>query len=205
MPLPPPSSEKHPHPAPYRKNLTPLPSPLHPHCPAYQRLRLWRPLAPRDQHTAQLSDDDLKQIEDVMAHAWEVDTHATYTAGLLNFMVFCDQKNIPKKDRAPASHLLIMSFVSTLAAAYPRSAISNYIYRVRAWHMLHRIPWKIQKPELEALLKEAEKLTPPSTRRKKRQPYMINFMLAIRHNMDPNTPLGASILACLAMCFFTTG
>ena len=86
-----------------------------------------------------------------MVHAWEVDTHATYAAGLLNFMVFCDQKNIPEKDRAPASHLLIMSFVSTLAAAYSRSAISNYIYGVQAWHMLHRIPWKIQKPELEVL------------------------------------------------------
>ena len=33
---------------------------------------------------------------------------------------------------------------------------------------------------------------------------MIDFILANRHNMDPNTPLGASILACLAMCFFTT-
>ena len=65
-----------------------------------------------------------------MAHAWEVDTHATYTTGLLNFMVFCDQKNIPEKDRAPASHLLIMSFISMLAAAYAGSAISNYIYRV---------------------------------------------------------------------------
>ena len=71
--------------------------------------------------------------------------------------------------------------------------------------MLHRIPWKIQKPELEALLKAAEKLTPPSSRRKKRQPYMINFMLAIWRNMDPNTPLGASVLACLATCFFATG
>ena len=85
---------------------------------------------PHDQRASQLSDDDLKQIEDVMAHAWELDMHATYAAGLLNFMVFCDQKNIPEKDRAPASRLLIMSFMSTLAAAYSGSAISNYVYRV---------------------------------------------------------------------------
>ena len=160
---------------------------------------------PRDQRASQLSDDDLKRIEDVMAHAWELDTHATYAAGLLNFMVFCDQKNIPEKDRAPASHLLIMSFVSTLAAAYSGSAISNYVYGVRAWHMLHQVPWKIEKPELEALLKAAEKLTPPSSRRKKRRPYTIDFMLAIQRNMDPNTPLGASVLACLTTCFFATG
>ena len=30
-------------------------------------------------------------------------------------------------------------------------------------------------------------------------------MLAIRRNMDPDTPLGASVVACLAMYFFTTG
>jgi len=128
--LPTSSSEKRTRPAPYRKNLMPLPSSLRPHCPANQRLRLWHPLAPHAQRTAQLSDDDLKCIEDVMAHAWELDTHTTYAASLLNFMVFCDQKSIPEGDRAPASQLLIMSFVSTLAAAYLGSAISNYVYGV---------------------------------------------------------------------------
>jgi len=194
--LPASSSGKRTRPAPYRKNLTPLPSPLRPHCPANQRLCLWRPSMPHDQCATQLSDDDLKRIEDVMAHAWELDTHATYATGLLNFMVFCDQKNIPEGDRAPASQLLIMSFVSTLAATYSGSAISNYIYGIRAWHLLHSIPWKINKPELEALLKAAEKLTPPSSRRKKRRPYTIDFMQAIRHHIDLATPLGASVFAC---------
>ena len=43
-------------------------------------------------------------MKDIMVHAWELDTHTTYVARLLNIMVFCDQKNIPEKDRAPASH-----------------------------------------------------------------------------------------------------
>ena len=205
-PLPASSSlEKRTWPAPYRKNLAPLPSPLRPHCPANQRLRLWCPLAPHNQHASQVSDKDLKRIQDVMVHAWELDTHTMYASGLLNFMVFCDQKNIPEKDRAPASQLLIMSFISTLAATYSGSAISNYVYGVRAWHLLHSVPWKISKPELEVLLKAAEKLTPSPSRRKKQHPYTINFMLAVRNNMDLSTPLGASAFACLATCFFTTG
>jgi len=66
-----------------------------------------------------------------MAHTWELNnTHATYATGLLNFMVFCDQKDIPEGDRAPASQILIMSFVSTLATTYLGSAISNYVYRI---------------------------------------------------------------------------
>lgn len=152
-----------------------------------------------------MSDEDLKRIENVIAHAWEPDTHATYASGLLNFIVFCDQKNIPEEDRAPASHLLIMSFVSTLAAAYSGTAISNYVYGVRAWHFIHGVPWKIQKPELETLLKAAEKLTPPSSRRKKRRPYTIEFMTAIRNNLELNSPLSAAVLACLSTCFFATG
>jgi len=204
-PLPALSSEKHQQPTPYHKNLVPLPSPLRPHCPANQRLCLWHPLVPRNQCSTQLSDEDLKHIQDVMAHAWELDTHTTYASGLLNFMVFCDQKNIPEKDRAPASQILIMSFISTLATAYLGSAISNYVYGVWAWHLLHSVPWKINKPKLEALLKAAEKLTPLSSRKKKQHPYTIDFMLAIWNNMDLSTPLGASAFACLTTCFFTTG
>jgi len=55
-----------------------------------------------------------------------------YVSGLLNFMVFCDKKNIPEKDRAPVSQPLLMSFVSTLVAAYSGSAISNYVYGICA-------------------------------------------------------------------------
>ena len=205
VPLPPVLSKTRQRPTPYRKNLTPLPSPLRPHCPANQRLRLWRPLAPRAQRASQYSEEDLERIEAVMARAWEVDTHATYASGLLNFMVFCDMRGVPEAERAPASHVLLLSFVSTLAAAYSGSAISNYLYGVRAWHILHGIPWRIERIEMDTMLKAAEKMTPPSSRRKKRRPYTIDFILAIRQRLDLQKPLDASIFACLSTCFFATG
>ena len=192
-------------PAPYRQNLSPLPSPLHSHCPANQRLRLWRPLAPHSQRTSQLSDEDLERIELVMARAWELDTHATYSSGLLHFMVFCDKKNMPERDRAPANHMLLLSFVPTLAGAYSGSAISNYLYGVRAWHILHRVPWRVEKAEMDAMLKAAEKVTPASSKRKKRRPYTIEFILAIRQHPDLSKPLDVSVFACLTTCFFGTG
>ena len=98
VPLPPVLSKTRQRPTPYHKNLTPLPSPLRPHCPANQRLCLWRPLAPRAQRASQYSEEDLEHIEAVMARAWEVDTHATYASGLLNFMVFCDMRGVPEAD-----------------------------------------------------------------------------------------------------------
>ncbi|KIJ94560.1 hypothetical protein K443DRAFT_11998 [Laccaria amethystina LaAM-08-1] len=200
-----PSPRKHQRPAPYRKNLTPLPSPLRLHCLASQRLCLWCPLVSHTSQSSQVSDEDLKCIEAVMVHAWEADTHTTYALGLLNYMVFCDKKSIAEKDRAPVSQLLLMSFISTPAAAYSGAAISNYVHGIRAWHILHGLPWKIDKMEMDALLKAIEKLTPPSSKRKKRHPYTIDFMLAIRCNLDLNTPLGASVFACLTTCFLATG
>ena len=128
---------------------------------------MWCPLIPHSSSSPQVSDDDLKCIEAIIAHAWELDTHTTYTSSLLNYMVFCDKKGIPKVDRTPVSQLLLMSFILTLAAAYSGSAISNYVCGIQAWHLLHGIPWRIDKPELDTMLKAAKKLTPPSSKRKK--------------------------------------
>ena len=205
VPLPPLVSKARQHPTPYHKNLTPLPSPLRPHCPASQRLCLWHPLVPRAQRTSQYTDEDLERIEAVMARAWEDDTHTTYASGLLNFMVFCDMKEIPEVERAPAGHILLLSFILTLAAAYLGLAISNYLYGVRAWHILHGVLWKIERMEMDTMLKAAEKLTPPSSKCKKRRPYTVDFILAIRQHLDLQKPLDASVFACLSTCFFATG
>ena len=153
----------------------------------------------------QLAAKDLECIEAVMARTWEVDMHTTYASSLLNFIVFCDKKGIPEADRVPASHILLLSFVSTLTAAYSGSTISNYLYGVRAWHILQGIPWKIERLEMDTMLKAAEKLTPPSLRWKKRCPYTLNFILAIWQHLDLQKPLDASVFACLSTCFFTTG
>ena len=136
VPLPPLPSKSHQCPTPYCKNLTPLPSLLHPHCPANRRLCLWCPLTPQSQCASQYTDKDLERIEAIMACAWKVNTHTTYVSGLLNFMVFCDMRGVPEAERVPASHVLLLSFISALAAAYSGSAVSNYLYGVRAWHIL---------------------------------------------------------------------
>lgn len=110
-------------PARYNPNLTPIPSPLRPHCLARDRLRLWRPIRsrlPQDQQglPVNLVDTDLERILDVMSQAWEKGTRETYGSGLLTFHVFCDSKQIPEAQRAPVSHILLSGFISMLAGAY---------------------------------------------------------------------------------------
>ena len=161
-------------PAQYAKDLCPIPSPRRPHVLASERLQRWLPLHGRESAsstTSSLTPDDVRQITVVMGKLWEESTLAAYGSGLLNFHVYCDQKGIPEAERAPASPVLINAFVSSLAGAYSGSTIDNYVCGIRAWHILHGVRWQMDTAELEALLRAAEKSTPPTSRRKKRVPY----------------------------------
>ena len=191
----------------YPADLTPIPSPLCPFCPARERLKSWKPLNSRPQrgnHLPLLSKDDLSRIESVVAHAWANSTKETYGSGLLVYHVFCDSKNIPEDQRAPASAILISSFLSNLAGSYSSAAVTNYLQGVRAWHIIHGLDWSIKDDEVDALLKASASLAPPSLKRKPREPYTVEIIIAIRRHLDLDMPLHAAVFACLTTTFYAT-
>jgi len=169
-------------PAHYTKDLCPLPSTRRPHVLASKCLQCWIPLhgwESAENSPSNLTPEDIWQIAIVMGKLWEELTLAAYGSGLLNFHVYCDQKGIPDDQCMPASPILINTFISSLAGTYSGSTIDNYVYGIRAWHILHGVRWQMDTAELEALLKLAEKTTPLTSRRKKRVPYTLDFILAI--------------------------
>jgi len=137
-----------------------------------------------------------------MSCAWTEGTLETYASGLLSWHVFCDSKHIPEVQRAPASSVLITSFLATLAGLFSNKTLHNYVHGVRAWHILHGTPWAINEEELKTMLKATEKLTPGSSKRKKRHPFTPDFIIAIKHNLALDTPLDAAVFACLTTCFY---
>ena len=139
-----------------------------------------------------------------MIHAWEEDTREAYGSGLLMWHCFCDGKAVPKLDRAPASQPLVSAFVAHMASAYSGKTISNYLHGVRAWHILHSMPWRLEKAEMDTMLRAADKLTPSSSKRKTRHPYTPDFISAVRHHLDLNDPLDAAVFACLTTCFYVS-
>jgi hypothetical protein len=139
-----------------------------------------------------------------MIHAWEEDTREVYGTGLLMWHCFCDSRATPEQERAPADQALLSVFVTHLAAAYSGKTISNYLWGVRAWHVLNSIPWRLEKQEMDTMLRAADKLTPPSSRRKMRLPYTPEFITALKQQMDLNTPLDAAMFACLTTCFYAS-
>ncbi|KAF9054766.1 hypothetical protein BJ165DRAFT_1337441, partial [Panaeolus papilionaceus] len=185
---------------------------LCPKCAAKDRLKLWIPTSLRGTSAptsdsnplGSLSEEDYQRITETMSHAWEESTREAYRAGLLVFHVYCDSKNIPYKDRAPASQTLISGFTSNLAASYLGKTIANYISGIRAWHILHGVKWFLNQAEMDAMLRAAEKLTPISTKRKQRRLYTLAFITAIRHQLKLDTPLDAAVYACLTTCFWAS-
>ena len=135
-------------------------------------------------------------------HAWEEDTRVAYGAGLLMWHCFCDAKSIPEPGRAPATQAVISAFITHLASAYSGKTISGYLSGVQAWHILHGLPWVFDKKVVDTMLRAAEKLTPNTSRRKKRSLYTPAFISVIHSQLDLDKPLDMAVFACLTMCFY---
>ena len=206
LPIPPATTPSARGPAPYPNHLTPNPSLLRPHCLARERLKLWTPASQPPAHTnaVVLTEEERERVKETMLHAWGEDTQLAYGAGLLMWHCFCDDKGVPEVGRAPAAQALVSAFVAHLAAAYSGKTILGYLSGVRAWHILHGLRWDLDKKELDTMLRAADKLTPGSSKRKKRQPYTPDFIAAVRAHLDLNKPLDAAVYACLTTCFYAS-
>ena len=199
-----PSTSRRSKPSAYSPNLHPQPSPLRPHCLARERLRRWRP-SPNvsSRHVlAELGPGELERVFDVMSNAWAESTRESYSSGILVYHVFCDMRNISEELRAPANQVTITSFIVSLAGSYSGSTISNYVNGVRAWHVLHGLEWRPNSLETDAALKGADRLAPPSSKRKKRQPYTVEFITNLRQQLNLEDHFDAAVFACLTTCFY---
>ena len=137
-----------------------------------------------------------------MSNAWLESTRESYSTGILVYHVYCDKKDISEDLRAPTNQQIITSFITSLAGAYSGGTIHNYVYGIRAWHILHGLEWSPNPLELEAVLKGADRLAPPSSKRKKRLPYTPEFIATIRQQMDLEDTFDAAVFACLTTCFY---
>ena len=137
-----------------------------------------------------------------MSNAWAESTRESYSSGILVYHVFCDARNVPEELRAPANQATITSFIVSLAGSYSGSTISNYIHGIHAWHVLHGLEWRIHSLETDAALKGADRLAPPSSKRKKRQPYTTDFITMLRQQLKDEDPFDTAVFACLTTCFY---
>lgn len=62
----------------------------------------------------------------------------------------------------------------------------------------------MNQPEIDALLRAADLLTPPSSKRKPRPPYTVALLLKLRPFFDLAKPLDAAVWGCLTSLFYAT-
>ncbi|KAG1844095.1 hypothetical protein C8R48DRAFT_618279 [Suillus tomentosus] len=186
----------------YHPSLTPRPSTLCPHCLAQDHLHLWTPLTSRSRldHAGSigaLSDCDIDRIFAVLAHSHTISTHECYSSGLLVFHVFCDSRHIPEEQCCPVLSILLPAFVASCAGLYSGRTLENYFYGIRAWHLLHGMPWLADQSQVALALEGMKHLAPPSSSHPKRAPLTIQLLI------DLSMALHAAVFACLTTSFFT--
>ena len=138
-----------------------------------------------------------------MSNAWLESTRETYSTGILVYHVYCDVRGISEDLRAPTTQQIITSFITSLAGSYSGAAIHNYIHGIQAWHVLHGLEWSPNSLELEAILKGADRLAPPSSKRKKRLLYTPEVIAKLHQHLDLKEPFDAAVFACLTTCFYS--
>ena len=87
---------------------------------------------------------------------------------------------------------------------YGGSTIRNYIYGIRAWHIIHGIKWNIYNNETETLLKAGHKLSLKEARRKVKEPWTMDYLTTICQSLKRDKPKDAAVLTCLTTAFWGT-
>ncbi|KAI0089522.1 hypothetical protein BDY19DRAFT_984980 [Irpex rosettiformis] len=178
---------------------------LRPDCPAKDRLLLWRPSIPSTITPSSLSDDDRVRVTLSSVKAYNVSTLATYGAGLKLFMEVCDAKELPDRDRIPASKDLISVFLAQLVGAYSASAAKNYFAGVRAWHIIHRLDWPDEKFQFHILLSAASADEPLSSHQSKKHPYTVETLEKMIAQLEDSKPLDVAVRAVATTMFYSLG
>ncbi|KAJ3761381.1 hypothetical protein EV360DRAFT_80294 [Lentinula raphanica] len=89
-----------------------------------------------------------------------------------------------------------------MAGTYAGASVKNYVYGVRAWHIIHGVEWQIDRDALDTMISGAERLQPERARRKKRQPFTIEYITKIMEDLDPSSHFDAACRGCLTTAFY---
>ncbi|KAK0430699.1 hypothetical protein EV421DRAFT_1912589 [Armillaria borealis] len=90
-----------------------------------------------------------------------------------------------------------------MAGNYVSRTLSNYLHGVRAWHILHGLPWLVNETETSQLITAAVHLQPPHARKKPCLPYTCDAMATLLQHLNLSLPLNAAVAACLTTTFYS--
>ncbi|KAJ6503410.1 hypothetical protein C8R47DRAFT_940385, partial [Mycena vitilis] len=170
---------------------------LRPHVAAQDRLRVWSsPFAQeREAEFRSLFPEDVvNRTYSVLYASWAEKSSASYAAGLLRYHQFCDFCKTPERDRMPASHLLLTSFISHHVSTVGGGTVKSWMSGVKAWHDFCGAPWHGEDRWVELARRTANK-EGTAFKREQRPPVTIEHMIALRAVLNLSNPEDAAIWA----------
>src|ERR1700731_3030818 len=146
-------------------------------------------------------DSEVNSVSRTLAASWAESTQRNYNRGVTAYLDWCGSRNIPARNRLPASESLLCEFGASFAGRYSGSAARNILSGVRAWHIFSGAPWE-GSVRLQQVLRGVENLRPASSRKAARRPVSIDHLLTLCANCEPTIPLHAACLAAATTAFW---
>ena len=92
-----------------------------------------------------------------------------------------------------------------LIGGYSKSVVSNYMAGVRAWHLIHQLPWNMPGDYAVLLSRAAVKCAPVASLRRPREPYTIENLRMMAAKFNKEDPRNVAVWACTTSLFFGIG
>ncbi|KAJ7801342.1 hypothetical protein B0H14DRAFT_2386492 [Mycena olivaceomarginata] len=199
--------------------LTLKPSSLRPHCPASERIFVWRGVNDAIKPPVHINDPVIAHLAALASRASLQDTQS-YGSALRKFHLFCDIFTIPESDRLPASFELLHSF-ALWAASDPEDVdpviaaettfepvsvktVRKYLSGIAAWHQAQGWPRPLSEEDLKRIdwsIRGLANLQKGRRTRPLRPPITLLMLRALRAVLNLDDPFDACVWA-MACCAF---
>src|ERR1700722_12702289 len=188
-----------------RKGNEILHSGLRPHVLASERLSKW--ISPhsiefKTSLRATYSSLDPTRFFEVMSLSLDAATRSGYGSGLLRFTQFCDNHAISESSRMPASETLLVLFAADAAGQVSASTLNTWLAGLHFWHIINGATW-YGGGRVTQIKKGVRKLTPITSKRRKRPPVTIEQLYALRNGLDLTNSFDVSVWAVACIAFWS--
>ncbi|KAG1761605.1 hypothetical protein EDD22DRAFT_953872 [Suillus occidentalis] len=151
-----------------RKDTSITPSVHHPHVLASEHVLLWTtPHSFNFQHELEqlFPELDILKMFFVTIQSLDENTHNNYGAGLLHFMQYCNQCNIPETSKMPTSTALLLAFITDSAGSISNSTANTWLAGLHFWHTVNGAMWNRSNSQLLHHIKQGLTcLVPPNSK-----------------------------------------